>query len=346
MIETVWFCLVAHHDRRLRGAGRLRSRRRHRFICSWREPEPEREQVLRSIGPVWDGNEVWLLAGGGTLYFAFPALYASAFSGFYLSLMMVLWLLILRGIAIEFRNHIESPLWQPFWDMVFGGSSALLALLFGAALGNVVRGVPLDRIRILLPAPLDRSPARPRRGHCRLVHAADGLASFVALALHAALWVVLKTSGALQERSRLFFQTWWWPLVAITIFITGVSFYIQPRLMQRFVTEPWGFIFPVLALAGIFGMRILSARERDRDAFLSSCLYLVGMLTSAAFSVFPQVLPSNLNQAQSLTVYNAAAPEYGLKIGLVWWIPGMLLAAGYSIFVYRRFSGKVTMIHA
>ena len=102
----------------------------------------------RSIGPVWDGNEVWLLAGGGTLYFAFPALYASSFSGFYLPLMMVLWLLILRGISIEFRNHIDSPVWKPFWDVVFGGSSALLAIFFGAALGNVVRGVPLDRTAI------------------------------------------------------------------------------------------------------------------------------------------------------------------------------------------------------
>src|SRR5882724_3688858 len=106
--------------------------------------EHDRQIMLRSIGPVWDGNEVWLLAGGGTLYFAFPALYASAFSGFYLALMLVLWLLILRGISIEFRNHVDSPIWTLFWDFVFGVSSALLALLYGTALGNVVRGVPLD----------------------------------------------------------------------------------------------------------------------------------------------------------------------------------------------------------
>src|SRR5579883_3189764 len=106
--------------------------------------DAERRQVLASIGPVWDGNEVWLLAGGGTLYFAFPALYAAAFSGFYLALMMVLWLLILRGVAIELRSHMESRLWRPFWDLVFGAASTLLALLFGVALGNVVRGVPLD----------------------------------------------------------------------------------------------------------------------------------------------------------------------------------------------------------
>ena len=161
MISTVWFCLVAIMiagyvvlDGFDIGAGIV-----HLFVA---RTDQERRQVLQSIGPVWDGNEVWLLAGGGTLYFAFPALYSAAFSGFYLALMMVLWLLILRGISIELRSHMDSPVWQPFWDLVFGGSSALLAILFGAALGNVVRGVPLDSKRILLLASLDQLPARQR----------------------------------------------------------------------------------------------------------------------------------------------------------------------------------------
>src|SRR6202453_5344829 len=119
-METVWFCLVA-------------------------KTNEEKRQVLASIGPVWDGNEVWLLAAGGTLFFAFPVLYASAFSGFYLSLMIVLWLLVLRGISIEFRPHVDSPLWRPLWSTVFGLASAALALLFGMALGDVVRGGPLDQ---------------------------------------------------------------------------------------------------------------------------------------------------------------------------------------------------------
>src|SRR5947207_5235587 len=142
-METTWFCLVALMlgvyvvlDGFDLGAGVA-----HLLVA---ETDEERRAVLRSIGPVWDGNEVWLLAAGGTLYFAFPALYASSFSGFYLPLMIVLWLLILRGIAIEFRNHVESPVWQPIWDVVFAGSSGMLAVFFGAALGNVVRGVPLD----------------------------------------------------------------------------------------------------------------------------------------------------------------------------------------------------------
>src|SRR6202795_3044824 len=142
-METLWFCLVAVMlalyvllDGFDLGAGAVH------FLVA--KTEEERRQVIASIGPVWDGNEVWLLAAAGTLYFAFPALYAASFSGFYLPLMMVLWLLMLRGISIEFRSHVESPVWRPLWDVVFGGASALLAIFFGAALGNVVRGVPLD----------------------------------------------------------------------------------------------------------------------------------------------------------------------------------------------------------
>jgi cytochrome d ubiquinol oxidase subunit II len=142
-METTWFCFVAVMiamyvvlDGFDLGAGIV-----HLLVA---RTDAERRAILGSIGPVWDGNEVWLLAAGGTLYFAFPALYASSFSGFYLPLMIVLWLLILRGTSIEFRNHIQSLVWQPLWDAVFAGSSALLAVFFGAALGNVVRGVPLD----------------------------------------------------------------------------------------------------------------------------------------------------------------------------------------------------------
>src|ERR1700693_2161534 len=142
-METIWYCLVAVMiavyvvlDGFDLGAGIV-----HLIVA---RTEGERRALLGSIGPVWDGNEVWLLAGGGTLYFAFPALYASSFSGFYLPLMMVLWLLILRGISIEFRNHIRSKVWDPLWDFVFCASSLLLSVFFGAALANVVRGVPLD----------------------------------------------------------------------------------------------------------------------------------------------------------------------------------------------------------
>jgi cytochrome d ubiquinol oxidase subunit II len=303
--------------------------------------EHEKAQILRSIGPVWDGNEVWLLAAGGVLFLAFPALYASSFSGFYLALMMVLWLLILRGIAIEFRNHIDNALWQPAWDTVFGLASAVLAFVFGVALGNVVRGVPLDANGyFFLPLWTNLVPGA-NAGVIDWYTLLVGAAAFVALGVHGSLWVVLKTAGRLQEGTRAFCAKFWWGLLAITVVISPLSFAVQPHVLPQFRSHPWGVVFPALALTGLVGMRVFSARQKDLGAFLASSLYLVGMLASVAFGVFPNVLPSNTTPDFSLTVYNAAAAEHGLVIGLWWFIPGMALAIVYSVFTYRHFAGKV-----
>jgi cytochrome d ubiquinol oxidase subunit II len=130
-------------------------------------------------------------------------------------------------------------------------------------------------------------------------------------------------------------------VAAFTALITFASFRIQPHLWEQFTAYPWGYIFPLLALLGLSGMKLYGSRRRDLPAFLCSCLYLVGMLTSAAFGVFPYVLPSNLSANGGLTIFNASAAEYGLYVGLAWWVPGMILAGLYSTFVYRRLSGKV-----
>ena len=200
-METTWFCLVSVMigvyvvlDGFDLGAGIV-----HLFIA---RTDAERRAVFASIGPVWDGNEVWLLAAGGTLYFAFPALYASSFSGFYLPLTIVLWLLILRGISIEFRNHVESLVWQPLWDAVFASSSALLAIFFGAALGNVVRGVPLDSSgEFFLPLWTDFA-AGSDAGILDWYTILIAVAALLTLAVHGALWVALKTAGDLESRVR------------------------------------------------------------------------------------------------------------------------------------------------
>jgi len=340
MIETTWFMLVAVMiavyvvlDGFDLGAGIVQ------LLVA--RTDRERRQLLRSIGPVWDGNEVWLLAGGGTLYFAFPALYASSFSGFYLPLMMVLWLLILRGISIEFRNHIDSLVWKPFWDAVFGGASALLAIFFGAALGNVVRGVPLDgNNEFFLPLWTNFGIGRDV-GILDWYTVLVAVAAFATLMVHGALWVALKTDGELEQRARVVARAGWWGLLPLTVAITWSSFAIQPRLSASFAARPWGYVFPALAVAGLIGMRALG--RRDVAPFLCSALYIVGMLTSAALGLYPYVLPSNIDPLLGLTVYNAAAAPYGLKVGLVWFIPGMLLATGYFLYVYRSFAGKVAL---
>jgi len=301
----------------------------------------EKAQVLRSIGPVWDGNEVWLVAAGGAMFLAFPTLYASSFSGFYLALMLALWLLILRGIAIEFRSRIDNPLWVPAWDTVFGAASAVLAFVFGVALGNVVRGVPLDANGyFFLPLWTNLLPGA-NAGVIDWYTLLVGATAFVVLGVHGSLWVVMKTAGSLQDDTRAFVVKFWRVLILLTVVMSLLSFAIQPNLWKQFTTHPWGIIFPALALTGLLRVRTLSARRQDKPAFLSSSLYLAGMLASVAFGIFPNVLPSNTTPDFSLTIYNAAAAEHGLTIALWWFIPGMALATAYSIFAYRHFAGKI-----
>ena len=168
-----------------------------------------------------------------------------------------------------------------------------------------------------------------------------GAASLFALAEHGSLWVVLKTEGSLQERTRSFGARCWAGSVAIVLLMSGASFSIQPNLIKQFRSHPWGLIFPAMAVVGIIGMRVLSSRRLDLLAFLASGLRLVGMLTSVAFGMFPNLLPSNISPDFGLTISNAATAEHGLIVGLTWFIPGMALAAGYSVFVYRHFTGRV-----
>ena len=304
--------------------------------------DEERRQVLASIGPVWDGNEVWLLAAGGTLYFAFPALYASGFSGFYLPLMMVLWLLILRGTSIELRSHIHSRVWEPAWDFVFAASSLLLCIFFGAALGNVVRGVPLDATGYFFEPLWTNFQLGDTTGILDWYTILVGLLALVALTVHGALWLILKTDGAVRERSRVVVRQGWWALLALTVVVTLVSFQVQPAILVHFRSWPWAAVFPLLAIAGLVGVRWAMSRQDELKSFLASACYLTGMLLSVVFGLFPMVLPAR-NAEFSLTVANSQASSYGLKVGAVWWLFGMILATGYFVYVYRSFAGKVVL---
>ncbi len=334
MLVTVWFWLVALMicgyvvlDGFDLGAGAL-----HLLLA---RTDEERRAVLASIGPVWDGNEVWLLAAGGTLYFAFPALYASSFSGFYLPLMMVLWLLVLRGISIEFRSHLEGPVWAPFWDVVFCFSSGLLALFLGVALGNVVRGVPLNAEGWFFEPLWTHFRTTDRTGVLDWYTLLVGAASFFSLAMHGALWVWLKTTGDVADRARRTARTTWLVVLLMLGVVTGVTWLVQPQVPARMQAHPAGYLLPLLALAGMGGVAWGLARERAAAAFLSSATYLVGMLASVAFGLYPYVLPSNGDPSLGLTAQGVAAPAAGLRIGLYWWIPGMILAIGYFVVLYR-----------
>ena len=305
--------------------------------------EQQRRMMLSAIGPVWDGNEVWLLAAGGTLYFAFPKLYASSFSGFYLPLIIVLWLLMLRGLGIELRHQIHHPLWKSLWDVVFSFSSALLAIFFGAALGNVVRGVPLDETGYFFEPLWTTFTIVPDAGILDWFTVLMGLVALFTLTMHGAHYLSMKTEGDLQARSRSFAAQAWWDTAITSILAMIAAFSIRPELMNNFSIYPWGSLFPAGAIAGLIGSRYYRTLGKDSKAFISSSLFIGSMLAATAFGLFPYVLPASTDPAYSLTVYNTAAHDYGLSVGLVWWIIGLLFASGYFVFVYRTFRGKVSL---
>lgn len=303
--------------------------------------EAERKATLHSIGPVWDGNEVWLLAGGGTLYFAFPLLYASAFSGFYLPLMIVLWLLVLRGVTLELRNHIDMGVWRSLLDGVFGLASALLAIFYGAALANVLRGVPLQADGyFFLPLWTNFQPG-VHPGILDWYTVIGGLVALVALTLHGALWLTIKVAGDLEDRARRLIK----PLLLILILLTVSSLIgtiaVRPASLDNYFRYPLTFVLPVGVLASLAAAWWFNRQEKPVRAFLASSTYLFLMLAGACWGVYPTLLPATTGAEHDITLGKAISGPHTLSVGLAWWLFGMTLAVAYVVFVYSRFKGKV-----
>lgn len=339
MMGFIWFWLVAVMivgyvvlDGFDLGVGVL-----HLFLV---RNETERQATLHSIGPVWDGNEVWLLAGGGTLYFAFPLLYASAFSGFYLPLMIVLWLLVLRGVSLELRNHLEMGVWRALLDGIFGVASLLLTIFFGAALANVIRGVPLQADGyFFLPLWTNWQPgANP--GILDWYTVIGGLVALVALTLHGALWLSIKISGDLEQRARRIVTPLWIALVVLTVVSLIATISIRPQNLNNYYQYPFTFVVPVGVLASLAGIWLWNRNAQPVKAFLSSCLYLFFMLAGACWGLYPTLLPATTDPERDITLSHAISGPHTLAVGLIWWGFGMALATCYTIFVYTRFKGK------
>jgi cytochrome bd ubiquinol oxidase subunit II len=341
MMESTWFILVALMiiayavlDGFDLGAGIL-----HLLIA---KTDSERRTILRSIGPVWDGNEVWLVAGGGTLYFAFPLLYAASFSGFYLPLNIVLWLLVLRGIGIEFRMHLDNEVASGIFDGFFALSSSLLAVFFGAALGNVIRGVPLGPDFYFFE-PL-WTTLRPwgQTGILDWYTIFTGVFTLITLLVHGALWVTLKTNGEIRGRARALAGRVMPVLALITIIGVPLTTIVRPATMHNYSQHPVLFILPAGIAASLILMWRWNRKGDETRAFLASCAYIIGMLSGAAAAIYPALLPSSDNPQRDITIYNAASGRYALSVGLIWWGFGIALAIGYFIFVYRMFLGKLS----
>lgn len=305
--------------------------------------EDEREAVISSVGPVWDGNEVWLLAAGGTLYFAFPVLYSAAFSGFYLPLMIVLWLLIGRATGIELRHHVDHPMWRSLWDFIFSLSSILLAIFYGAALGNVVRGVPLNAEGYFFEPLWTTFTVTNDTGILDWFTVLSGVVAFVALAVHGASYLAVKTSGEMNARARMVVSRVWYALIGLTIASLVAVMNLRDGILDNFNKFPVGWIIPLAVAGALLGIKYFNSRGLDKAAFISSGAYLASMLVGAVFALYPVVLPA-MDPKNSLTIENASAGTYGLTVGLIWWTIGITIAIGYFVFLFRTFKGKVDQV--
>lgn len=309
-------------------------------IQGWvgRTPE-ERGQVVRAIGPVRDGNEVWLVAAGGTFFLAFPRAYAAAFSGFYLPLTIVLWLLLLRGVSLELRHHSSDRLWTLVWDRVFSFASTLLAFCLGAALANVVRGVPLSAERTFF-TPLWASS---RTGVFDPYTVAVGLFAVVVLAFHGSLWITLRAHDPVRARAIALARRFG-KIVLIALPLLGAwTLWIQPHFRSRMSDAPWIGVFPLAALTAW----ILADRAVRRGAygfaFLASGGGIAALMFTNVACLYPYLLPAREGSAfKGMTVHEAIAPS-GLDTALYWWVPGIVLVSIYFYVLYRHVHGPIDL---
>ena len=315
------------------GAGIL-----HLFVA---RTDEERRVVLGAIGPWWDGNEVWLLAGGGALFLAFPRILAAGFSGFYLAMFMVVWTLILRGISVEFRSHVQDSLWRAFWDRVFAFASLLMPVLLGAALGNVIRGVPLDHTGYFnIPLFTSFSATNPV-GILDWYSVLIGVFALVTITAHGALFLAWKTEGPVQARSLAAARPLWIAVVVLWIAATLATRNVNPGLYEHFPQAPLAWLFFGVYFAGLLLVFTGLAKDRHLLAFLGSGAFILGLLATTAACVWPVMLGSTLNPGYSLTAHNASVATSGLQKGLVWWLIGFPIAIGYFVYLFRVHRGKV-----
>ncbi|MFY0600138.1 MAG: cytochrome d ubiquinol oxidase subunit II [Cyclobacteriaceae bacterium] len=314
--------------------------------------ESDREVVAKSAGLFWDSNEVWLVAAGGLLFMAFPTFYASVFSGFYLPLIIVLWLIIFRAIGLELRSQFNYQMWKDIWDKSFGLSSLLLALFFGMALGNVVRGVNLGGVENGVSVyeakyfflPLWDSSFSPLGTHPGVIDwftLIIGIIAVIVLSIHGANWIILKTNASINVKLKTVILRLNIVLLAMTILSLVVWHLISPKPFSNFGEHPLLLIFPAFYLTGLGGLFFVKKQKRDILNLVFSTLVIVGGITSTLASMFPTVLPSTNSINKSLTIYNTSSSEYGLSVALSWGIIGFILLFVYMIVQKRLMSGKI-----
>jgi cytochrome d ubiquinol oxidase subunit II len=303
--------------------------------------DAEHRMVIGAIGPLWDWHEVWLIGFGGTLMLAFPNILAAAFAGFYLALFLLLWALLLRGISIEVSGHLTDPLWRAFWHSVFVFANVLLAVLIGLALGNVLRGVPIEAGgKFALTFFTNFSP----RGRVGIVDWYTlSVAAFVAVtfAAHGATALVLKTAGPVQDRSRRTAVFLWKIVPVLLVLVTVETVSVRPELFPGIGHQPFGWLGGAGVILGLAAVFIGFRGRREGLAVIGSGAFLGGLMVAGAAGVFPVMLRSTLAPRDSLSAYENAAAGHGLAIALIWWPIALVLALGYFVFIFRFYTDKV-----
>ncbi len=294
--------------------------------------DEDRRRLLNAIGPVWDGNEVWLITGGGAIFAAFPHVYATVFSGMYLALLLVLLGLILRAVSLEFRSKVASPGWRRTWDVAFAVGSALPALLFGVAMGNLLRGLPLSA---------DKEFAGTFLGLLNPYALLIGVLGFAMFATHGAVYVVLKTDGELSERAKGWAARAWVVYLALFAVAVVATLATQRQLLANYRTMPFLWVIPVVAGVGIVMTGVRNRKDQAGPAFVWSALSIAGLMAMCGSGLFPSLVPALGEPALSLTVANASSSPLTLKVMLIVALVGMPLVLIYTAWAYRTFSGKV-----
>ncbi len=296
--------------------------------------ETERRLFVNAIGPLWDGNEVWLVTFGGALFAMFPEAYATVFSGFYLAFMLLLVALILRAVSLEFRGKIESPRWKSTWDRGFFASSLLATVLFGVAVGNAVVGIPLSERGIFAGSFFDLLGPYPI-----LV----GLLAVSLFAIHGAIFLFLKTEGAVQERLGRFMWHAWGMFLVLYLLTTIYTLAAVPTAIRNFQRFPWAGAIVVLNVLAVANVPRSFFLKKYGQAFLSTTATIVCMTALFGLAIFPNLVVARNDPAFSLTIYNAASSAKTLSIGLLIAAVGMPFVLAYTGVIYWTFRGKVIL---
>ncbi len=331
-LNTTWFILVgvlftgyALLDGFDLGVGAL-----HLFT----RKDEHRRILLNAIGPVWDGNEVWLVTGGGALFAAFPNVYATVFSGFYLAFMLLLVALIFRAVAIEFRSKQPMRWWRQMWDVGFAAGSVLSSFLIGVAMGNIAWGIPID----------DRGEfAGTFLGLLHPYALLLGITTVALFAMHGALYVVMKTEGELHDKVRGWVNNTLIFFIICYAITTMATLLYVPHMAARVRAHPWLFSVALVNMLAIANIPREIHHGRDFRAFLSSCVAMVALMTLFGLEMFPHLVLSNPNPENSLTIYNAASSPKTLGIMLTIALLGLPVVLAYTVSIYWIFRGKVKL---